>query len=97
MLAAVSARLPTDDKWTLLYRIECPDRSPFFATNNGNSFAKTEIELTLDGRTYAIKLHDTAGHEEFEKVRQVFYKTVSTPVHDIRTLMIVRRMDKRGG
>lgn len=52
-------------------------RRSYFTTNNGNSFAKTEIELTLNGKSYAIKLHDTAGHEEFEKVRQVFYKTVS--------------------
>lgn len=32
------------------------------------------FELTLDNVTHSIKLHDTAGQEEYDRVRKLFYK-----------------------
>lgn len=33
--------------------------------------------MILDGQKYTIQLHDTAGQEEYDKIRQQFYKRVS--------------------
>lgn len=32
------------------------------------------FELTLDNVRHSIKLHDTAGQEEYDRVRKLFYK-----------------------
>lgn len=32
------------------------------------------FELTLDNVTHSIKLHDTAGQEEYDRVRKLFYQ-----------------------
>lgn len=37
-------------------------------------YEKEESELVLDGQRYFIKLHDTAGQEDFDRLRLVIYK-----------------------
>ncbi|XP_050098017.1 ras-like GTP-binding protein RhoL [Anopheles aquasalis] len=37
-------------------------------------YDKESIEMILDGQKYTIQLHDTAGQEEYDKIRQQFYK-----------------------
>lgn len=37
-------------------------------------YDKESIEMVLDGQKYTIQLHDTAGQEEYDKIRQQFYK-----------------------
>lgn len=37
-------------------------------------YEKEESELVLDGERYFIKLHDTAGQEDFDRLRLVIYK-----------------------
>lgn len=36
-------------------------------------YDKEVFELTLDNVTHSIKLHDTAGQEEYDRVRKLFY------------------------
>lgn len=38
------------------------------------SFDKEDFELTLNGKKYFLKLIDTAGQEDYERVRRLFYK-----------------------
>uniref|UniRef100_A0A7G3AUY2 Putative rho n=1 Tax=Lutzomyia longipalpis TaxID=7200 RepID=A0A7G3AUY2_LUTLO len=37
-------------------------------------YEKEEFELTVDNILYFVKLYDTAGQEDFDKIRQQFYK-----------------------
>lgn len=37
-------------------------------------YEREESELVLDGQRYFIKLHDTAGQEDFDRLRLVIYK-----------------------
>lgn len=37
-------------------------------------YDKESIDMILDGQKYTIQLHDTAGQEEYDKIRQQFYK-----------------------
>lgn len=37
-------------------------------------YEREESELVLDGNRYFIKLHDTAGQEDFDRLRLVIYK-----------------------
>ncbi|XP_058458191.1 ras-like GTP-binding protein RhoL [Malaya genurostris] len=37
-------------------------------------YDKESIEMTLDGRKHTIQLHDTAGQEDYDRIRQQFYK-----------------------
>lgn len=41
------------------------------------SYDREETELILDNEKHLIKLHDTAGQEDYERLRQVVYKEVS--------------------
>lgn len=34
------------------------------------------VELELDNEHHLLKLHDTAGQEDYERIRQVIYKEV---------------------
>lgn len=40
------------------------------------SYDKEQVELDLDNQRHLIKLHDTAGQEDYERIRQVIYKEV---------------------
>lgn len=37
-------------------------------------YDKESIEMILDGRRHTIQLHDTAGQEDYDRIRQQFYK-----------------------
>lgn len=37
-------------------------------------YDKESIEMTLDGQRHTIQLHDTAGQEDYDRIRQQFYK-----------------------
>lgn len=37
-------------------------------------YDKESIEMVLDGRKHTIQLHDTAGQEDYDRIRQQFYK-----------------------
>lgn len=37
-------------------------------------YDKESIEVTLDGMRHTVQLHDTAGQEDYERIRQSFYK-----------------------
>lgn len=39
------------------------------------------MELELDNQKHLIKLHDTAGQEDYERIRQVIYKEVCFTGH----------------
>lgn len=41
------------------------------------SYDREETELTLDNVKHLIKLHDTAGQEDYERIREIVYKDVS--------------------
>lgn len=41
-----------------------------------SSYDRDETELVLDSERHLIKLHDTAGQEDYERLRQVIYKEV---------------------
>lgn len=38
------------------------------------SYDKEEISITVDSKAYDIQLHDTAGQEDFDRLRKVIYK-----------------------
>lgn len=40
-------------------------------------FDRDETELTLDNVRHLVKLHDTAGQEDYERLRKIVYKEVS--------------------
>lgn len=40
-------------------------------------FDREETELTLDSVKHLVKLHDTAGQEDYERLRKIVYKQVS--------------------
>lgn len=42
-----------------------------------NRFDREETELTLDNVKHLVKLHDTAGQEDYERLRKIVYKDVS--------------------
>ncbi|XP_059615074.1 ras-like GTP-binding protein RhoL [Phlebotomus argentipes] len=46
----------------------------FKETYEATIYEKEEFNLTLDGMLYCVKLYDTAGQEEYDKIRQAFYK-----------------------
>ncbi|XP_055645355.1 ras-like GTP-binding protein RhoL [Toxorhynchites rutilus septentrionalis] len=37
-------------------------------------YDKESFEITLDDQRYTIQLHDTAGQEDYDRIRQQFYK-----------------------
>lgn len=39
-------------------------------------YDREETELTLDNVKHLIKLHDTAGQEDYERIREIVYKDV---------------------
>lgn len=39
-------------------------------------YDKEQVELELDNERHLLKLHDTAGQEDYERIRQVIYKEV---------------------
>jgi small GTP-binding protein len=41
------------------------------------SYDKEDFEMKLDGTSYDVKLIDTAGQEDYERVRRLFYKEAS--------------------
>lgn len=41
------------------------------------SYDRDETELTLDNVKHLVKLHDTAGQEDYERLRTFVYKEVS--------------------
>lgn len=41
-------------------------------------YDKELVELELDNENHLLKLHDTAGQEDYERIRQVIYKEVRT-------------------
>ncbi|CAO1426937.1 unnamed protein product [Diamesa serratosioi] len=45
----------------------------FLETYVPTVYDKEVFELTLDNVTHSIKLHDTAGQEEYDRVRKLFY------------------------
>lgn len=38
------------------------------------SYEKEDFEIMLNGKNYFLKLIDTAGQEDYERVRRLFYK-----------------------
>lgn len=46
-----------------------------FATTR--RYDREETELTLDNNRHLIKLHDTAGQEDYERLRKMIYKDVN--------------------
>lgn len=43
----------------------------------GFRYDRDETELTLDNVKHLVKLHDTAGQEDYERLRKFIYKEVS--------------------
>lgn len=39
-------------------------------------YDREETELTLDNVRHLVKLHDTAGQEDYERLRKMVYKDV---------------------
>lgn len=39
-------------------------------------YDREETELTLDNVRHLVKLHDTAGQEDYERLRKMVYKEV---------------------
>lgn len=39
----------------------------------------------MDNQKYLIKLHDTAGQEDYERLRQIIYKEVTEGLGDFRS------------
>ncbi|XP_021697031.1 ras-like GTP-binding protein RhoL isoform X2 [Aedes aegypti] len=37
-------------------------------------YDKASIDMTLDGHRHTIQLHDTAGQEDYDRIRKQFYK-----------------------
>lgn len=42
-------------------------------------YDQDETELVLDNVKHLIKLHDTAGQEDYERLRRMTYKEVNFP------------------
>lgn len=40
-------------------------------------YDREETELTLDNVRHLVKLHDTAGQEDYERLRKMIYKDVN--------------------
>jgi small GTP-binding protein len=38
------------------------------------SYEKEDFDIMLNGKNYFLKLIDTAGQEDYERVRRLFYK-----------------------
>ncbi|GAB0100836.1 hypothetical protein DMENIID0001_169310 [Sergentomyia squamirostris] len=58
-------------KTSLLYAYTDGSFNEFY---QATIYDKEEITLTVDNITYAVQLHDTAGQEDYDKIRQQFYK-----------------------
>lgn len=43
-------------------------------------YDREETELTLDNVRHLVKLHDTAGQEDYERLRKMIYRDVRWPV-----------------
>lgn len=41
---------------------------------NNCSYDKEDFDVMLNGKSYVLKLIDTAGQEDYERVRRLFYK-----------------------
>jgi Ras-related C3 botulinum toxin substrate 1 len=50
------------------------DLIPIFKLNILPRYDREVFELTLDGILHSIKLHDTAGQEEYDRIRKIAYK-----------------------
>lgn len=46
-----------------------------------------EIELELDNVRHLIKLHDTAGEEDYERLRRIRYDDVSLHHNAVRIIL----------
>lgn len=44
-------------------------------------YDREETELTLDSVRHLVKLHDTAGQEDYERLRKMIYKDVNVVDH----------------
>lgn len=44
--------------------------------NSIDRYDRDETEIILDNQRHLIKLHDTAGQEDYERLRQIIYKEV---------------------
>lgn len=53
------------------------------------SYDKEQVQLTLDNEEHLLKLHDTAGQEEYERIRQVIYKEVRYTRYSIHTQSLI--------
>lgn len=53
-------------------------RSLYSYILNDFRYDKEIFELTLNGILYSVKLIDTAGQEEYDRVRKLFYKVVKS-------------------
>lgn len=40
-------------------------------------YDREETELTLDNVRHLVKLHDTAGQEDYERLRKMIYRDVN--------------------
>ncbi|XP_055533001.1 ras-like GTP-binding protein RhoL [Wyeomyia smithii] len=60
-------------KTCLLHAYTNPDSS-FNIDYTPTIYDKGSIDLRLNGTDYTIQLHDTAGQEDFERIRRQFYK-----------------------
>nr|XP_029727539.1 ras-like GTP-binding protein RhoL [Aedes albopictus] len=48
--------------------------APFGGLYEPTIYDKKAFEITLNGQIHTVQLHDTAGQEEFERLRRHFYK-----------------------
>lgn len=51
------------------------------------------MQLQLDNEEHLLKLHDTAGQEEYERIRQVIYKEVSAVQFSMCVFVLVSSMN----
>lgn len=56
----------------------CKNEKSEFETKSFARYDREETELVLDNQRHLIKLHDTAGQEDYERLRQIIYKDVFT-------------------
>nr|XP_029727536.1 ras-like GTP-binding protein RhoL [Aedes albopictus] len=46
-------------------------------------YDKESIEMTLDGQRHTIQLHDTAGQEDYDRIRQQFIRSHTSTVRNL--------------
>lgn len=52
-------------------------------------YDREETELTLDSVRHLIKLHDTAGQEDYERLRKMIYKDVNGILNQLLSVDVV--------